>query len=38
MQYPIGRREETSEDKSRCFLGKFVVMEELAVANAYTRN
>jgi hypothetical protein len=38
MQYPTSRREETSEEKSRFFLGKFVVMEELAVAHAHTRN
>jgi hypothetical protein len=38
MQYPTGRRKKTSEDKSRHFLGKFVVMEELAVAHAHTRN
>jgi hypothetical protein len=38
MLYPTGRREETSEEKSRCFLGKFVVMEELAGAHAHTRS
>jgi hypothetical protein len=38
MQYLTGRRKETSEDKSRCFLGKFVAMEELAVAHAHTRS
>jgi hypothetical protein len=37
-QYPTGRRDENIEDNSRCFLGKFVVMEELAVAHAHTRN
>jgi hypothetical protein len=38
MHYPTGRREETSEDKSRCFLGKFVVIKEFAVRHAHTRN
>jgi hypothetical protein len=38
MQHLTGRREDTSEDKSRCFLGKFFVMKELSVAQAHTRS
>jgi hypothetical protein len=37
MPYPTSRTEETSEDMSRCVLGKFVVMEELAVGHEHTR-